>query len=63
MAKAKITNISERESELINYSVLSEMLTGRKDVVRSNRVQKKHKDKVNELHSFIKYWMDKHNLK
>ena len=34
---------------LINFSGLSTLLTNRPDVVRKGRIQKKHKEKYNEL--------------
>lgn len=32
-----------KAQELVNFSGLSNLLTGRADVVRKNRIQKKHK--------------------
>lgn len=49
-------------SELLNFSVLSTLLTGRADILRKNRVQKKHKVKIKELLTLIEYWVDK-NIK
>lgn len=48
-----------KAQELINFSGLSNLLTGRADVVRKNRVQKKHKEKYNELISLLEYWINK----
>lgn len=45
--------------DLINFSGLSVFLTGRPDVVRKNRVQKRHKEKVKELITLIEYWLNK----
>lgn len=45
--------------DLINFSGLSIFLTGRPDVVRKNRVQKRHKEKVKELITLIEYWLNK----
>lgn len=44
---------------LINFSGLSTLLTGRPDVVRSGRIQKKHTAKFNELVSLLEYWINK----
>lgn len=44
---------------LINFSGLSTLLTGRPDVVRSGRIQKKHTAKFNELVSLLEYWISK----
>lgn len=48
-----------KAEELVNFSGLSNLLTGRSDVVRKNRVQKKHKEKYNELISLLEYWINK----
>ena len=48
-----------KATDLINYSNLSLLLTGRTDILRQNRVQKKHKIKVNELLILIEYWIAK----
>lgn len=44
---------------LINFSGLSNLLTGRPDVVRSGRIQKKHTAKYNELITLLEYWINK----
>jgi hypothetical protein len=49
----------QKAEDLINFSGLSNLLTGRPDVVRKNRVQKKHKEKYNELISLLEYWINK----
>lgn len=49
--------------ELINYSKLSELITGRPDVIRKERIMKKYKEPVKELIDLIEYWRTKHNLK
>lgn len=49
--------------DLINFGKMSELLTGRNDVVRANRIQKKHKDKVKELTDLVEYWQTKHGLR
>lgn len=48
-----------KAQELVNFSGLSNLLTGRADVVRKNRIQKKHKEKYNELISLLEYWINK----
>lgn len=45
--------------KLINFSTLSLLLTGRPDVIRENRVQKKQKVKIEELITLLDYWKDK----
>lgn len=47
-----------KSNDLINFGALSELLTGRKDVIRKNRVQKKYKERVSELETLIQYWID-----
>jgi hypothetical protein len=47
-----------KSEDLINFGALSEMLTGRKDVIRKNRVQKKYSKRVEELKVLIQYWVD-----
>jgi hypothetical protein len=49
----------QNAEDLINFSGLSIFLTGRTDVVRKNRVQKRHKEKVKELITLIEYWLNK----
>jgi hypothetical protein len=44
---------------LINFSGLSTLLTNRPDVVRKGRIQKKHKEKYNELIALLDYWISK----
>ena len=45
--------------KLINFSALSELLTGRPDIIRENRIQKKHKAKIEELITLLDYWKNK----
>lgn len=47
-----------KSEDLINFNTLSEILTGRKDVIRKNRVQKKYNKRVEELKVLIQYWID-----
>lgn len=47
--------------DLINFSVLSTLLVGRKDIIRSNRIQKKHKKKVESLLVLVEYWLNTQN--
>lgn len=49
----------QNAEDLINFSGLSIFLTGRPDVVRKNRVQKRHKEKFKELITLIEYWLNK----
>lgn len=46
-----------KAEDLVNFSVLSSLLTGRADVIRKNRVQKKHKKKLESLITLINYWL------
>lgn len=48
-----------KSETLINFSGLSTLLTSRPDVVRKGRVQKKHKEKYNELIALLDYWISK----
>jgi len=45
--------------DIINFRVISEMLTGNPDTIRSNRIPKKYLDKVKELQTLIDYWISK----
>lgn len=51
--------MAKETKDLINFSTLSELLTGRPDVIRANRVQKKHKKKIDELITLLDYWKSK----
>lgn len=51
--------IKSKAVTLINFSGLSNILTGRPDVLRSGRVQKKHIQKYNELITLLEYWINK----
>ena len=42
--------------KLINWSELSNLITNSKDTIRSNRVPKVHKERVEELLFYIKCW-------
>ena len=45
--------------DFINYSAVSELLTGTKRAINSNRVPDKHSIAINELRSLVKKWIDK----
>lgn len=47
-----------KAEDLVNFSVLSSLLTGRTDVIRKNRIQKKHKKKIESLITFLDYWLN-----
>jgi hypothetical protein len=49
-------------SNLINWSELSLLLTGKKENLRSNNVPKKYQNKVDRLISFIEAWQNDENL-
>jgi hypothetical protein len=46
-----------KADDLINFSTLSTLLTSRADVIRKNRIQKKHKKKIESLITLINYWL------
>lgn len=46
--------------DLISFSNLSLKLTGRKDIIRKDRISAKYKDQVKELENLINYWLSKH---
>ena len=46
-----------KAEDLINFSALSVLLTSRADVIRKNRIQKKHKKKIESLIVLINYWL------
>lgn len=48
----------ERIDKLINWGELSRQLAGSRSVVTKNRMPKKHENKVNELRTKIKEWVD-----
>lgn len=48
--------MSIETKDLINWSVLSQLLVGKKDILRANRVPKKYKEQVNELLTLLDYW-------
>ena len=52
-------NMEEQVESLINFSGLSNLLTGRPDIIRKGRIQKKHKKKYEELVVFMEYWIRK----
>ena len=47
-----------KEESLINWSVLSKLLTGTKENIRQNRVPKKHKEEVEQLLYYIEKWKE-----
>jgi hypothetical protein len=49
-------------SNLINWSELSLLLTGKKENLRSNNVPKKYQNKVDRLIAFIEAWQNDENL-
>jgi hypothetical protein len=50
-----------KAEDLINFSTLSVLLTSRADVIRKNRIQKKHKKKIESLIVLISYWLNTSN--
>jgi hypothetical protein len=46
------------DETLINWSVLSILLTNKKENVRQNRVPSKHKESIDELIYYIKCWRE-----
>ena len=47
-----------KSTDLINFNTLSELLAGRKDIIRKNRIQKKYSKRIKELETLIQYWID-----
>ncbi len=47
-----------KAEDLINFSTLSTLLTSRADVIRKNRIQKKHKKKIESLIVLVNYWLN-----
>lgn len=45
--------------DLINFGVLSKLLTGRRDIIRDNRISKTYEDQVKESVELINYWLAK----
>lgn len=45
--------------DLINFGALSKLLTGRRDIIRDNRISKTYEDEVRELIELINYWLSK----
>jgi len=48
--------------DLINFGLLSKLLTGRTDVIRANRIGKKHKKEVASLIKVINNWKKRHKV-
>jgi hypothetical protein len=46
----------DKEESLINWSVLSQLLTGNKQNIRQNRVPSKHKEQVERLLYYFECW-------
>jgi hypothetical protein len=45
-----------KEESIINWSVVSKILTGKKENIRQNRVPKKHKKEIEQLLFYIESW-------
>jgi hypothetical protein len=43
--------------KIINYSVLSERITGNKNTIRSNRENKKYSGAIQELTDYLDAWI------
>ena len=54
----KLMKINNMNTKIINFRELNKIL-GLKNTVYSNRIPKKHKDKINELFEFISKWIEK----
>lgn len=53
--------MSIETKDLLNWSTLSQILVGKKDVLRAGRVQRKHKESVQELLLLLDYWRNKYD--
>jgi len=49
--------------ELINWRALSTILTGNPETVRTDRGHRNREKPIEELTSFINYWITKHQKK
>lgn len=56
MNKSIVNKPKNKEESLINWSVLSKLLTGTKENLRQNRIPNKHKNEVEQLLYYIKCW-------
>ena len=52
-----------KAEDIISWGNLSEILTGRNDVIRKNRIQKQYSGEISELVTLINYWMHKNTPK
>ena len=45
--------------KIIKYSVVSDILTGSKNVIRENRPNLNHSEAMDELYHFLQLWVEK----
>ena len=45
--------------KIINYSAVSEVLTGSKNVIRENRPNINHSEAMDQLYHFLDLWVEK----
>ena len=43
-------------NEIINYSAVSELLSGNKTLIRKNKCPKKHKQRIGQLKHYVECW-------
>lgn len=43
--------------KIINFTVISEELTGNKDAIRSNRIPRKYKESFEDLNELLEAWL------
>ena len=46
----------DKEESIINWSVVSKLLTGKKENIRQNRIPNKHKKEIEQLLYYIESW-------
>lgn len=59
MTKKKTISTGEK---LINWSALSKHLTNSNDTIRQNRIPKVHKQRIEQLISYLNAWADEKTL-
>lgn len=59
MTRRKTISAGEK---LINWSALSKHLTNSNDTIRQNRIPKVHKERIEQLISYLNTWVDEKTL-
>lgn len=58
MDKSIVRKPKSKDKSIINWSVVSKLLTGKSENIRQNRIPKKHKEEVEQLLFYISCWKE-----